>query len=168
MINIIYASDLYGCIGVNNTLPWTLPSDLKTFKEKTKDSIVVMGRKTYESLPDKSKPLPNRSNVVVSNTLGDPDRNISMLDNGVIVIKDIDDYLHHIKKENKIWIIGGSSLYKQTIKYADEVHHTLINTKVKGDTYFRIENYPEFKIKTVLFNTDEVSGLNYQTYIYSR
>ena len=167
MINLIYASDLNGCIGNNNKLPWHIPEDLKLFKEKTKDSIVIMGRNTYESLPVNYRPLPGRSNVVVSRTLGDPDRSISLLDNGVIVIRDIHSYLKAVKKTSKVWIIGGSSLYRQTIHYADEIHHTLIQTKVNGDAYFNIENYTQFKPRHITFHKDSNSGLEYHVYTYA-
>lgn len=146
MIRLIYASDLNGCIGINNTLPWHIPSDLKRFKELTSGCIVVMGRKTYDSLPTSSKPLPNRFNVIVSRTLGDLDRNMTFIEENVLVIRDLEYYLTHVSKTTNVWIIGGAQIYEKAIPYVEEVHHTEINTEIEGDAFFNIHNYPEFKI----------------------
>lgn len=146
MIRLIYASDLNGCIGVNNTLPWNVPSDLKRFKELTSGCIVIMGRKTYDSLPTSSKPLPNRSNVVVSRTLGDLDRNMTFIEENVLIIRDLEYYLAHVSKTTNVWIIGGAQIYKKAIPYVEEVHHTEIYTEIEGDTFFNITDYSEFKL----------------------
>ena len=146
LVRLIYASSLNNVIGSKNSLPWTIPSDLKTFKEKTRNSIVVMGRKTYESLPVRSRPLPNRLNVVVSQSGYIPD------DLSVLVAEDIHSYLSNMKKisiegeKRDIWIIGGASIYKQAIEFVDEVHHSLIHKEVAGDAFFNIQDYPEFKL----------------------
>ena len=147
LIKLIYASSLNHVIGHENSLPWSIPSDLKTFKEKTKNCIVLMGRKTYESLPARYKPLPNRLNVVVSQSGYIPN------DLSVLVVEDLHSYLSNMKMisiegENRdIWVIGGASIYKQAIDFADEVHHTLIHKELDGDTVFDINDYmSEFKL----------------------
>lgn len=147
MIKLIYASSLNHVIGHKNSLPRTIPSDLKTFKEKTKDCVVVMGRKTYESLPARSRPLPNRLNVVVSKSGYTPG------DLSVLVVEGLHSYLSNMKmistegEKRDIWIVGGASIYKQAINFADEVHHTLIHIEVEGDTVFNINEYTsEFKL----------------------
>lgn len=155
MIKLIYASDLNGCIGVNNTLPWHIPSDLKRFKELTSGCIVIMGRKTYDSLPVSSKPLPNRSNVVVSRTLGDLDRNMTFIEENVLVIRDLNYYLSHVSKTANVWIIGGAQIYKEAIPHVEEVHHTEIYTEIEGDAFFNITDYPEFTLTQEIAHPDK-------------
>lgn len=137
LISIIAARSHNGVIGNNNTLPWYLPSDLKHFRSITKNSIVIMGRKTYESI---GKPLPNRLNVVISsqNNLNTPE--------GVIVTASPVEAIKAsrvmcIKQgiEN-IWIIGGAGIYQQFIKRADRMFITVIDKTCEGDTFF-----PQFK-----------------------
>lgn len=126
-VKLIYASATNGVIGREGKIPWFLPEDLAVFKEKTLYSTVLMGRKTYESLPPSIKPLPNRNNVVVS-------RNKDLKIKGVKVINDPVDFIFRSKEP--VWVIGGSELYNQVHHLCDEVHHTEIKIDVDGDTSF--------------------------------
>lgn len=146
MINMILACDKNGCIGKGNKLPWHLPEDLKRFKELTEGSTVVMGRKTYESLPMYPKGLPGRRNVVLSTTLEDNDH--------IEVIKDLHDYLNSVMvlwnldilKED-VWIIGGAEVYHLAMPYISKVVLTEVDVEVEdGDTWFNISDYPHLEL----------------------
>lgn len=163
MIKLIYASDIKGVIGLDNKLPWHLPSDLKRFKELTEGHTVVMGRKTYLSLPDFARPLPKRSNVVLTNN-----KDFVVPDN-VTLINNLSDYLSKVDSDKDIWIIGGESVYKQAIAYVQEVYHTKIYMNVKGDSFFNIDSYKEFKlIQSTRFQLDEDNKLMYSLDIYKK
>ena len=101
-IHLIWAQDINNGIGVNGKLPWYIPEDLKNFKKITNKSIVIMGRKTWDSLP--IKPLPNRRNIVFS-------QNIKK---NVETVHSYQNCLSKLKKDKvkKIFIIGGRSIYK--------------------------------------------------------
>ena len=140
MIKLIYARDLVSGIGINNKLPWHIPSDLKRFKQLTTGQIVVMGRKTYDSLPDRFKPLPNRLNVVLSKT--------TKIDHPQVdTFSDFSDLLKLTEDPNSkyygkdIWIIGGSSVYHSLISHVQEVHETVIQEVYLADSFFYLQNY---------------------------
>ena len=149
---IVALSNNYG-IGFNNTLPWNIPEDLAHFRALTFDNVVVMGRKTYDSLPDKHRPLKNRFNIVVTsgsvnnnntsdntsdNTTSDTATNVLFkdLDNVKIIIKEL------IKENKHVFIIGGDQLYKHFANTYDTMYITYIDKKYECDTYF---TPPSFK-----------------------
>ena len=128
-IHLIWAQDFEGGIGKNGQLPWHISEDLKNFKKLTLNSTIVMGRKTWDSLP--FKPLPNRRNVVLSSN------NIS----DVEVYHNIDTCINTLQNESltKIFIIGGSSIYKLFFNYANYLHITFVDISTNGlDTFFPI------------------------------
>ena len=133
----IVARDLNGCIGNNGEIPWHLPADLKRFKELTSGGVVVMGRKTFESL--NCKPLPNRVNIVITK---DPNFQIEHKGKGVIFYNEISFAIQKAKYEasvlglKEVWIIGGQTIYEQTMPYVDRIELTWISDKFKGDTYY--------------------------------
>lgn len=118
-------------IGRNNDLPWHLPDDMKYFQTKTKGHIVVMGRKNYDSLPPKFKPLPNRTNIVLT-------RNTAFEADDCLIFDKMDDAINYAKNanESELFIIGGGEIYKESIDFADRVYLTEINTTLDGDTHF--------------------------------
>jgi dihydrofolate reductase len=121
-VELIYASDTDGLIGVDNTIPWDLPEDLKRFKEITTGHIVMMGRKTYESI---GRPLPNRLNVVVTSRddLETSEKFITCKD----PINYIEQYREQTNGSKKLFIIGGQDLIGNVgFKHADVIHHTQI------------------------------------------
>jgi len=128
-IIIIAAVAENGVIGNNGKLPWHIPEDLKRFKELTSENIVLMGRRTFESLG--SKPLPNRANFVISK---------SLLGHGidnVVVCPDLPMPIavgRYSKKD--LYIIGGAEIYKQTINLADKLLITRVHQSPEGDSYF--------------------------------
>lgn len=122
-INTIVAVNNLGFIGKDNQLMWHSSEDLKHFKNMTKDSVVIMGRKTFESL--NKKPLPNRINLVVGSDY-----------------LSLNDALDEARKHDKpIWVIGGASIYQQTNHLCSEVHVSVINDNQEGDTKFSLDGY---------------------------
>jgi dihydrofolate reductase len=113
MIGIIAAVSSNGVIGVDNHLPFNYPEDLKHFKKMTRNSVVIMGRKTFESI---GKPLLNRENVIISSKqLSIPNTKcFNSIKNA------LDQYLN-----KNIWFIGGASIYQEGLLYADEIHLTV-------------------------------------------
>ena len=125
-IHLIWAQDKNGGIGKDGKLPWHITEDLKNFKSLTLHSTIIMGRKTWESLP--IKPLPNRKNIVLSKT-----KKV-----GSMTYKTFQECLDGIKQQNldKVFIIGGRSIYKLFFKYADFLHITNIKLIEKNINEF--------------------------------
>ena len=134
MIAIIVGMTKDRVIGKDNQLPWHIPEELKSFKELTTNQIVIMGRKTYDSLPSKFRPLPNRHNIVLSESMG--------FQEGIDVCTSIEDTLQVAKSYNKdIFIIGGSTTYREFLPIADTMFISYIKGDFDGDSYF-----PEFDL----------------------
>jgi dihydrofolate reductase len=113
-------------IGVNNTLPWHLPADLKHFKALTMGHHIVMGRKTYESI---GKPLPGRTSVVVTH-------NTDYSVPGVIVASSLEAAMAACGNDEEIFVIGGAEIYRQAINFADRIYLTEIDANISGDAHF--------------------------------
>lgn len=112
------------------TLPWHLPEDLKHFRELTKGKPVIMGRKTWESLPDRFRPLPDRLNIVVS-------RNPRVELAGALLAGSIDAALKVCRGATEAYVIGGAEMYQQSISYASKLEITEIDLDVPdGDRFF--------------------------------
>ena len=134
MIAIIVAMTKNRIIGKDNSLPWHLPEDLKNFRKLTKNNVVIMGRKTWDSIPEKYRPLPNRTNIIISRT-------IKQLDNA-IVKNSIEDAIQEGKKHSQnIFIIGGASIYQQALPLTDTLIISWVKEDYPGDTKF-----PEFNL----------------------
>lgn len=128
-VRAIVACGLQKEIGVNGTMPWNLPDDLKHFKRVTKNSTVIMGRKTYESI---GFPLPKRQNIVVTR-----DKNYNAP--GCLVVNSVEEATHHVEMEN-VWILGGEQIYKQMIDYCEEIYMTKVFSNFPdADAYFDID-----------------------------
>ncbi|MCS7317456.1 MAG: dihydrofolate reductase [Candidatus Dojkabacteria bacterium] len=139
-INMIVSFSKYGIIGFQNNIPWYVPEDLKFFKQKTEFHCVLMGRKTWESLP--SKPLSNRIHYVVSSqTFSD-----SQLNKNVYCFTNIDEAIYHWKQnfssEKDLWVCGGQSIYdlflEKRFYILNKVYTSIIHEDVYGDKYFNI------------------------------
>lgn len=127
MITLIAAVARNGVIGMGNTIPWHLPEDFRLFKESTNGHPIIMGSATWDSLP--RKPLPNRTNIVVSRTPRDT--------SGVIWVKDIETALDEAGAiDDNIFVIGGASIYQQTIGIADRMLISWVELTPEGDTFF--------------------------------
>lgn len=158
----IVAMSINGVIGKDNKLPWSCKEDMKRFKELTTDNVVIMGRKTHESI---GKVLPNRINIVVTSTVNI----ITSKSEDLHFCPDISSALLLADSFNKkIFIIGGDTLYKQTIPLWDLLYLTIINKIIEnGDVHFlerrdwisyiNLEHNDEYLqfIKNVIINNDE-------------
>ena len=143
MINIIAAIGKNRELGAKNKLLWHITEDVERFKTLTTDQVVIMGRKTYESIPEKFRPLPHRVNIIVTR-----DENYQINNKNVFVSHSIEDAITKAKEFNKeIFIIGGAQIYKESLKYADKLYLTLVDKEYpEADVFF--PDYSEFKIKT--------------------
>lgn len=134
-------------IGKGNELPWYLPEDLKFFKEQTIGKTVIMGRKTYESLPEKFRPLPNRKNIVISKTYFENEKHIELREKGVIVKSSYEEAIDNLES-SECYIIGGYSIYEEAIKdiRVTELIVTRIYKKYDCDIFFpRITGFEIYK-----------------------
>ena len=137
-IAMIWAMAQNRVIGRNNKLPWHLSNDLKYFKRVTTGKPVIMGRKTYESI---GKPLPNRTNIVVT-------RDTGFEAAGVKVVHSLDAAIDLAESESlisgvdEVIVMGGAEIYAQALPRADRLYVTLVHAEVDGDAYF-----PEIDLK---------------------
>lgn len=132
-LSILVAHDQQRVIGVNNQLPWHLPSDLKHVKSLTTGNTLVMGRATFESI---GKPLPNRRNVVLT-------RNKSFKPEGVDVIHSFEEIYN---LPGHVFIFGGQSLFEEMIDKVDDMYITVIEDKYNGDTFFPPYTFKDWEV----------------------
>tara|TARA_B100000989_G_C19492308_1_gene450381 strand:- start:410 stop:904 length:495 start_codon:yes stop_codon:yes gene_type:complete len=125
-LTIIAAASSNNVIGLNNKLIWNIPKDLKRFKKLTESHCVIMGRKTFESLP---YPLPNRLNIVIT-------RNSKYHHDGIVICRNIQEALKHCNNDSQPFIIGGGEIYSQTIDIVDKIELTRVHKNFDGDAYF--------------------------------
>jgi len=129
-INIVAAMDENGLIGNDNSLPWPHnKEDMKYFKELTEHGLVIMGRKTYESI---GKPLKNRLNIVLTR-----DKDYTIAEQGVVVINDVYTLISMIVLYDlKVYVIGGAEIYNMFLPFATKLYLTEIKGKYEGNVYF--------------------------------
>jgi dihydrofolate reductase len=130
-LSIIVAIANNQVIGVNNTLPWHLPEDLKRFRALTTGHHIIMGRKTYESL---GRLLPGRTTVIVT-------RNKDYQLEGALIAHSLETALALCKNDDEVFLIGGAELYQDGLKLADKLYLTKVDLTVDGDAFF-----PEFDL----------------------
>jgi dihydrofolate reductase len=128
-IEIVAAVARGGVIGREGGLPWQLPEDLVRFRELTTGHAVVMGRRTWDSLPDRFRPLPGRRNVVVT-------RSPSWRDDGAERAGSLGEAFALLAAEERVFVIGGGAIFAKALPLVDELHLTEIDLDVDGDTYF--------------------------------
>lgn len=158
-VSLIVAMAKSRVIGINNTLPWHLPPDLKHFKELTMGHHIVMGRKTYESI---GKPLPGRTSVVVT-------RNTGYAVPGVLVVNSLPAAIQACDDDDEIFVIGGAELYQQAITLADRIYLTEIDADIHGDAHFPEFNRDEWhEISRDMHSQREPQPLDYNFVIYQR
>lgn len=126
-ITLIVAADSNNAIGVDNNMPWYIPEDIVFFKDYTMGKPIIMGRKTWQSLP--KKPLIGRYNVVMS-------RNIDYVANGAKVFTSIEEVLSAYHNEPEICIIGGTEIYRQTMDLATDLRVTEVALKIVNANHF--------------------------------
>ncbi|MAQ42886.1 MAG: hypothetical protein CMG25_00100 [Candidatus Marinimicrobia bacterium] len=129
-INMIWAQDINNAIGKDGDLPWRIPEDLKNFKNITNNATIIMGRKTWDSLP--IKPLPNRRNIVISSMEQKDVESYTSIEKCI-------DLLTNTEKDLDVYIIGGMSIYKFFYEYANTLYITFIDQSYPDtDTFFPI------------------------------
>jgi dihydrofolate reductase len=126
-----------GVIGRDNAIPWQLPEDARRFREVTMGHPVVMGRRTWESLPERFRPLPGRRNVVVT-------RNDAWHAEGAERAASLEEALRLLDEAPRVFVIGGAELYAEALPLADELVVTEIDAEVEGDVFFPTWDRAEF------------------------
>ena len=124
---LIWAQSTSGVIGVGNELPWRVPEDSAHFRALTSGHPVIMGRSTWESLPDRFRPLPGRENIVLTRTPGYDAP-------GAVVVGSLADALV-VVGTREAWVIGGGQVYDQALELAERIERTVIDLAVDGDTW---------------------------------
>lgn len=164
MIAIIAAVGKNRELGKNNKLLWQIKADMKRFRKLTLNQVVIMGRKTYQSLPEKFQPLPKRINIVISHHFANQTPTIKRLanDTKLIFVNSIDEAIKKGKAfKREIFIIGGASIYKQTLSLADKLYLTLIEKNYpQADVFFPA--YKNLFSKIVYQKKGEENGLRFQ------
>ncbi len=162
MIMIVAADKNWG-IGIKGGLLTNLPEDMKFFRETTKNSVVIMGRKTLESFPEK-KPLKNRVNIVITKS-----GNIS--GEGVIIVSSVEEAAEKAKEyaDKKVFVIGGGSVYKQMLKYCDTAYITKIDHVFENaDTFIdNMDELDDWKIVEIS-DVKEYNGIKFNFVTYKR
>ena len=165
IVSIIVAASENNVIGNNNDLIWSFPNDMNFFKQKTLNHHVIMGRKNFESIPHKFKPLPNRTNIVIT-------RNLSYYAEGAVVVNSLSQAIEFSRKEKQkeTFVIGGGQIYDLSLKenLIDRVYLTRIHKYYEGDTFFPTLD-EEWKVKEERkFYSDEKHESNYTFFTYEK
>ena len=126
MVSLIVATAKNGVIGVHGQLPWQLPTDLANFKRLTMGHPIIMGRKTYESI---GRPLPGRKNIIIS-------RDHHYRADGCVVVHSLEQALAAAEPSEEVFIIGGSSIFDESLPQAGRIYLTEVDASPPGDTHF--------------------------------
>ena len=151
IVSMIAAVAENNVIGKDNDLPWHLPDDMKYFMQTTKEHYVVMGRKNYQSIPEKFRPLPNRTNIVVTSQK-------NFLAPGCHVVNTLGKAIEHCRAANQeeIFLIGGSRIYQEGLSITNKLYLTEIKSKIEGDVFFpKLDKTKWKEISRVSHPTDE-------------
>lgn len=160
-MHLIVAVDKNWAIGKNNKLMWSIPADMKYFRETTKGNIVIMGRKTLESFPQ-SQPLKNRVNIVITNN-----KDYKVKD--AVVAHSIEEAIEEAKKyEGTPYVIGGESIYRAMLPYCDTALITKIDHAYDADTYFPNLDEDEEWEMTKISEEQTCFDLEYYFTVYER
>ena len=127
-VGLIWAQARGGVIGKDGEMPWPLPEDLAHFKRVTLNHPVIMGRKTWDSIPPRFRPLPGRRNIVVT-------RQTNLNQTGLEPAPNLREALQFCENSPQVWIIGGAQIYAQALPLADELVVTEIDADLEGDAF---------------------------------
>ena len=161
IISFIVAASTNNVIGKNNQLPWSLPNDMKFFKNITWAMPVLMGRKSFESL---GKPLPGRLNVVIT-------RQNNWKPEGATVVHSVEDAIKVATTAdyNEAFIIGGGEIFKEAMPVADKIYLTRVDVNLEGDAFFPVMNPKEWlMVSEQSFPTDEKHAYAYHFQLWER
>ena len=160
-MKLIVAVDKNWAIGKDNKLMWSIPADMKYFRETTKGNIVIMGRKTLESFPQ-GQPLANRVNIVITKN---PDYKVK----GAVLVHSIEEAIEESKKyEVEVFVIGGESVYRAMLPYCDTALVTKIDHAYDADTYFPNLDEDEGWRMTKISEEQTCFNLEYYFTVYER
>ena len=161
LLSHVVACSENGIIGKDGTMPWHLPDELQRFKAITMGKVIIMGRKTYESI---GRPLPGRYSIVIT-------RSAPALPRNVTLTRSIDEALENAQLvsanwSNEVCIIGGGEIYRQTLPMIQQIFLTRIHQNIDGDTTYPLEALEGFECK----NSEEVttSAIPYSTALWIR
>jgi len=165
IVSLIVAVSENGVIGKNNDLIWHLPKDMKYFKEKTLGHHIIMGRKNFESIPHKFRPLRSRVNIIVT-------RNRDYTAKDCIIATSIESAIDYSKsnKEDEVFIIGGGEIYKQSIQknLVDKIYLTRVHADFDGDTFFETPSSNWMIESEVKKKKDEKHLFDYTFLVYTK
>jgi len=136
-VSLVAAVARGGVIGRDGTIPWRLPEDMKRFRELTTGHAVVMGRRTWDSLPDRFRPLPDRRNVVIT-------RSDAWASEGAERAGSLEEALDGLEGKEHVFVIGGAEIYAAALPLADELLLTELDLDVEGDTFFPVWSRRQF------------------------
>ena len=160
-ISLVVAASDNNAIGKNNQLLWNLPNDLKFFKNTTWGFPVIMGRKSFESV---KKPLPGRTNIVVTS-------NKDWKYETVIRVDNLEDGIQKAAETNskQVFIIGGGEIYKQSMDIADVIYLTRVHAQLEGDTFFPVIDESKWQLTSNQhFEADEKHAYSYSFQIWKK
>ena len=161
MIALVVAASENNAIGKNNQLLWHLPNDLKFFKNTTWGSVVIMGRKTFESV---NKPLPGRINIVIT-------QQTSWQAEGVTTVHSVEEAIEKGYQTDckELFIIGGGEIYRQSLNLADKIIMTRVHTSIEGDTFFpEIDTKEWAQTKSTHFEADDKNAFPHTFEVWER
>lgn len=160
MISMIVAISEDLGIGMKNKLLWNIPEDMKRFRRLTMGNTIVMGKKTWESLP--KKPLSGRKNIVITDVPGEKFE-------GAISAYSVEDAIALCKSDKEAFIIGGGSIYRQFMSHADRLYITHVHKKAPADVYFPEIDPKEWEIsESEEFKSMEADSVPYTYIVYKR
>jgi dihydrofolate reductase/thymidylate synthase len=168
-INIIVAFCKNFGIGSNGHLPWSIPHDLMRFRDVTKGNIVVMGRKTYESIPDEHRPLKDRINIVVTSCPSKYTQSENLIFVGITELDSFIDQLI-LQTHKDVYVIGGQSLYEHFLGVAKKIIATVIDKEYICDKFFPTKKFGLYEIESYnekQFSKEEQCNYKFITYIKS-
>ncbi len=161
MISLIVATSENNAIGKNNQLLWHLPNDLKFFKNTTWGGVVIMGRKTFESV---NKPLPGRINIVIT-------KQPNWKAENVLLASNVEDALKMAAQTNcqEIFVIGGGEIYKECLAKASRIYLTRVHAVIEGDTFFPLLESNQWKMMSnVDFDADEKNNYSHSFQVWEK
>lgn len=160
-LNLIYAQARNGVIGLNNALPWHLPEDMAHFKRHTQGCPVLMGRRTWESLPPRFRPLPGRLNAVLTR-----DAQWGLNEKDILCFTSIESALDNLRNHPDIWVIGGAQIYALALPLAQRVEVTEIDADFEGDAF--APTLPSDWVETRREHHVAANGMGYSFITYLR
>lgn len=165
-VGLIWAQTVDGVIGADNAIPWRVPEDMAHFKATTLGRPVVMGRRTWDSLPPRFRPLPGRRNVVVTR---DPGWAAGGAERAGSVVEALERAAEPLDSTapGTVWVIGGGQVYQAALGHATRLSVTEIDSPVKGDTYAPVPD-PAWRVARDTGWLSSTSGLRYRIREYVR